>query len=175
MAPLSRFLEQSGWPTEAIHPIEFRDPFGSNIEHAEEIARALATLRQAGAATVDVVAHSMGGLALRRYLVAAGDSHGVARAVFLATPHAGTYAAWLAYGASRREMLPGSIFLRGLGDLPPDIRTVCIHTPWDLRVFPRGSALLGGVDAIRVERVTHRGLLRDARVHQAILNALLAA
>jgi pimeloyl-ACP methyl ester carboxylesterase len=175
LAPLARFLSSSGWPDGSVRAIEFRDPFGSNIAHAEELAHAIAELRRhTGTTHVDVVAHSMGGLAFRYFLKEAGADHGIARTVFLATPHAGTLAAWLAFGGSRQELLPGSAFLNALGPLPPGVRAVCIHTPWDLRVLPRRSAVLDGVEAVRVDRVTHRGMLRNIRVHTVIRSALLA-
>lgn len=75
--------------------------------------------------TVDVVAHSMGGLVLRAYLSGRQDSSGVfqppaatyvRKAVFLATPHFGTpIASLLPLVNQVEEMASGSAFLFALG------------------------------------------------------------
>jgi uncharacterized protein (TIGR03437 family) len=76
--------------------------------------------------TVDVVAHSMGGLVLRAYLSGKQDTAGVfqppavthiRKAVFLATPHFGTPIASLVPISSNQlsEMASGSEFLFNLG------------------------------------------------------------
>jgi len=75
--------------------------------------------------TVDVVAHSMGGLVLRSYLSGKQNALGVfqppaathvRKAVFLATPHFGTpIASLLPVVTQVQEMASGSAFLFGLG------------------------------------------------------------
>ena len=88
--------------------------------------------------TVDVVAHSMGGLVLRTYLSGKQDTAGmfqppavthVRKAVFLATPHFGTPVASLVPISSNQlsEMASGSQFLFDLGtwnDATDDLRGV---------------------------------------------------
>jgi len=88
--------------------------------------------------TVDVVAHSMGGLVLRTYLSGKQDTAGmfqppavthVRKAVFLATPHFGTPVASLVPISSNQlsEMASGSQFLFNLGtwnDATDDLRGV---------------------------------------------------
>jgi pimeloyl-ACP methyl ester carboxylesterase len=80
----------------------------------EQLERFLSNFKQ-----VDIVAHSMGGLIVREYLLNHG--HGpIRRVIFLSTPHYGTNAAKLlvdlasvsSYGnLQANEMLPGSDFL----------------------------------------------------------------
>lgn len=171
LGPLARSLVTAGWPAELVRPVSFRDPFGSNVAHAAELADALETLRHEAGGRIDVVAHSMGGLALRYYLKERRD-HGVGRAVFLATPHTGTWLAWLAFGRARPELMRNSGLVRSLGPLPPDVPAICIHSPWDLRVLPRHSARLDGVPSMEIRGVTHRGMLRSRRVHAAVRAAL---
>jgi triacylglycerol esterase/lipase EstA (alpha/beta hydrolase family) len=124
---IERFLIANGWPPEFVTPVAFRDPCGSNLEHAEELALAIASARDAvGAPRVDVIAHSMAGLAVRAYLARYDrpkdgfntSMPDIRRAVFLGTPHRGTWAAWLAWGRGAREMRPGSEFLRQLNRCP---------------------------------------------------------
>ena len=64
LAALRIRLLSAGWPVESVVALTFVRPTGSNEEHAEEIAEAVRALREStGAPKVDVVAHSMGGLA----------------------------------------------------------------------------------------------------------------
>lgn len=175
---LARHLRENGWPDDAVLTIDFRDPFGSNLEHAGEIARAVDALRdRTGAECIDVVAHSMGGLATRCYL-AEREPPGcpLRRVVFLATPHAGTWAALFAFGGGRREMLPGSDLLNALAcqAWPAGMEIFTVRTPWDMRVLPRSSACLPAAREVVLPRVTHQGLLRSRRAHLAV-RAILEA
>jgi triacylglycerol lipase len=161
-----------------VDVVDFRDRHCSNHDHAAEIIAAIGRLRAAtGFECTDVVAHSMGGLALRLCLADAGHAACIRRVVFLATPHAGTWAAWLARGAGGREMRPGSALMRELGQssVADHVRGWTIRTPIDLRIFPGGSADLDGMRGVEVCCPTHRGLLRSARVFAAIARALTEA
>ena len=162
-------LLRHGWTQVAL--VDFRDRFGGNLEHSTEIAAVVGELvRRTGAQCVDVVAHSMGGLALRHFLATTND-HRVRRVVFTGTPHAGTRVAYLALGNGARDMRPGSSFLRELARHPAlsvGVAALCIHTPLDLRVLPQSSALLPGVRCQRVWCLSHARLLRSRRVFAAI-------
>lgn len=176
MRRLARFLLQNGWPRDRVRALDFADPFGSNVVHAREVARAVDAMRATtGEDRVDIVAHSMGGLATRRFMADQGEQPPVRRVVFLATPHAGTWAALLAFGGGRREMLPGSRFLRDLEhcEWPEAVDAIALRTRLDLRVFPPASAVLDCADNHCLRLVTHQGLLRSRRVHRMVLEALL--
>lgn len=156
------FLIRSGWPSSHIQCLGFRDRYGSNLAHAEEIADAIASLRyRVHAESVDVVAHSMGGLALR-WLLGTEPGTPVNTAIFAGTPHAGTWAAWLAWGGGGAEMRPGSRFLRQLASqrLPVSLRAHSLRTPIDTRVFPSASAWLEGTQCHVVRAPTHQRMLR---------------
>lgn len=174
---IARGLESHGWSPDAIMPVEFEDPFGSNRDHAREIDSAVQRLQdRTGAPAVDVIAHSMGGLALRYYLVTRShsDELPVRRAVFLATPHSGTWVAWLAWGAGAREMRPGSDFLQNLArsPLPTSVHACCVRTRIDSHVMPGMSAVLPESAFHVLSSVTHRGMLRNRHVLQLIVQHL---
>lgn len=164
----------AGWPGERVLAMEFRDPVGSNREHARELSDALeGLLERSGAPATDVVAHSMGGLALR-YLLAREGAGPVRKVVFLGTPNRGTMAAHLAWGAGGEEMEPGSPFLDSLNALPAVPKTVealSLRTPLDLRVLPGESALLPEGENVRNVEVccpTHPGLVDDPEVFRIV-------
>jgi uncharacterized protein (TIGR03437 family) len=113
----------------------------------EEMGAALGRrIAESGAAQVDVVAHSMGGLILRSYLSGKQNAPGtftppanprVRKAVFLGSPHFGISFAQLfgsvaAVDPQVRAQLPGSRFL------------------FDLATWNQGADDLRGVDAIAV-------------------------
>lgn len=99
-----------------VYAVTFAHPHGDNFQHAELLAKVVALISQRhGGQTVDVVAHSMGGIALRILLShdgrvdwgAGGDERGAAyaaagtpyqglvrRAVFLGTPQRGVDTAY---------------------------------------------------------------------------------
>lgn len=172
LAPLRIRLVAAGWPRDHVHPITFEDPTGSNVAHAREIAAAVdSLLRRTGARRVDIVAHSMGGLATREYLERLGGAERVRRVVLLATPNEGTYTAYLAFGGGRDEMLPGSAFLDSLNagpSVPPGVQMLTLRTPLDAHVLPPESATLPGVADIEVCCPTHEGLLRDLEVFRIV-------
>lgn len=173
MRRLRRRLLAAGWPEGAVEVVAFRDRFGSNVAHAGEVAAAArALLSRTSARSLDVVAHSMGGLAVRLF-IADAECH-VRRAIFLGTPHAGTWAALLAWGGGRREMLPGSDFLRALPPLPTYTRCTTFRTPLDMRIFPRASARAHGAADVVIPFVTHEGMVRSRRVFEAVRATLEA-
>lgn len=170
--PMRDDLLRAGWPTAHVEVVDFRQRFGGNTEHAAEIAAALHRLiERTGADRVDVVAHSMGGLALRYYLHFGDAAQHVRRVIFTGTPHSGTWLAWLAWGAGARDMRPNSRFLRALNEvpaLPAGIEALCLTTPTELRVLPRRSARLPGVRCKGVWCASHARMLRSRRVFAAV-------
>lgn len=172
LAPLRDRFVEAGWEAHRVLAMEFADPVGSNDDHAREIARAVESLRAVtGAETVDVVAHSMGGLALRHYLQFLDGAGAVRRAVFLGTPHRGTVLAILAWGDGGREMVPGSDFLQRLNQdpgLPEGVEALSLRTPLDLRLVPALSAHLPGALNVEVCCPTHPGMVDDENTFKAV-------
>jgi pimeloyl-ACP methyl ester carboxylesterase len=156
-----QFLVDQGWPATHIECVGFADRYGSNITHAAECRQAIGELcRRSGSNRADVVAHSMGGLAIRWMLRT--DPTLVRTVIFAGTPHAGTWAAWLAWGEGGREMRPGSEFIRKLATspLPSSVRAHCLRTPIDTRILPGSSAWLDSAECHTVRTPTHQRMLR---------------
>jgi triacylglycerol lipase len=163
----------AGWSH--VETLTFRDPTGSNRDHALEIDSVVTRmLAETGAEEVDIVAHSMGGLATRWYLLTHHPAP-VRRAAFLGSPHGGTLTAHLAWGAGGDEMTPGSDFLEALNDAPPvpeGVEAITVRTPIDTRVVPAESATLPGIQDHTVCCPTHPGLVRDDEVFRIVLDFL---
>ncbi len=164
-------LVSAGWPAGRVDALTFRDPVGSNRAHAAEIdSAAAALLSRTSADRLDIVAHSMGGLATR-YALAEPGAPAVRRVVFLATPQRGTWAAYLAWGEGAGEMRPGSAFLDTLNAAPPvpaGVRALTIRSLLDMHVLPEESGVLPGVPDRVVCCPTHEGLVRDMDTFRAI-------
>ncbi|MDH3271100.1 MAG: alpha/beta fold hydrolase [Gemmatimonadota bacterium] len=169
-----RFLG-AGWASEAVQTLTFEEPTGSNRDHAVELAVAIDTLRaRTGADRIDIVAHSMGGLATRWYLRGFPGAP-VRKVVFIASPHRGTLSAHLAWGGGREEMMPGSPFLDTLNAAQPGpvgVDAITIRTLIDTHIVPGESATLPDVPDFEVCCPTHAGLMRDDEVFQIVLDFL---
>lgn len=177
LEPLRQRLIEAGWEEDRVQALHFDDPVGSNIEHAEEVAHAVAELMaRTGASQVDFVAHSMGGLAVRHYMLFLSGGEFARSVIFLGTPHRGTLAAHVAWGTGGEEMVPGSDFLTALnerGTVPDGVRVRTIRTPIDLRVLPMSSATLPGAQDVEVCCPSHAGLIYDADTFE-VIRAFLA-
>jgi triacylglycerol lipase len=158
-----------------VETITFAEPTGSNRDHAAEIDSVVTdVLAETGAERVDIVAHSMGGLATRWYLKTHVNAP-VRRAVFIASPHRGTLTAHLAWGEGRDEMMPDSEFLESLNAgaaVPEDVEAMTIRTPIDTHVLPGESATLPGVEDHTVCCPTHQGLVRSDEVFGLVMDFL---
>ncbi len=171
LAALRIRLLGAGWADDHVEALTFEDPNGSNRAHADEIGEAVdRLLTTTGAEAVDVVAHSMGGLATRWFLMVRPDAP-VRRVAFLGTPHRGTLSAHLAWGGGRDEMLPDSPLLDTLNaraPAPEGVEAITVRTRIDTHVVPGESASLPGVPDVEVCCVSHAGLLRDAEVFDVV-------
>ncbi|PWR12447.1 lipase [Micromonospora acroterricola] len=133
-----------------------------------------------GASTVDVVAHSEGGLVARYYLKRLGGTATVGRYVSLGSPQYGTYVAnivaFLGLGSCAgivacQQMTIGSAFLADLNagdDTPGAVRYTTIRTLQDELVRPTGNAVVNdGATNVLIQAycplrvVGHLGLVLD--------------
>lgn len=167
LAALRIHLLGAGWPGSHVSTLTFLEPTGSNRDHADELEAAVRAIRaESGADSVDIVAHSMGGLAVRWYLLTRANAP-VRRAIFIASPHRGTLSAHLAWGGGRDEMMPGSPFLDTLNvrqPVPVGVDAITVRTLIDTHIVPGESATLPGVPDYPLCCPTHAGLLQDRDV-----------
>ncbi|SCL18769.1 Lipase (class 2) [Micromonospora pallida] len=165
---------------------------GDIAASARSFSTYVAQVRAAtGAAKVDLVAHSEGGLVSRYYLKNLGGTGSVGRLITLGSPHYGTYIAdiakFLGLGdclgiVACQQMAIGSTFLNDLNagdDTPGAVRYTTIRTLQDELVRPTGNATLGdgAVNALvqswcPLRIVAHVGLVVDGTTYTMIQDAL---
>lgn len=147
----------------AVETMDLEPPFASIDTFADHLHRRIEScLRDAGAAQVQLVTHSMGGLAARAYLKRYGGGR-VQKLVTLACPHHGTRLARLGLGQNAREMELGSAWLAGLPE-PVPVPTVNIWSAHDNFVGPQTSARLAGAKDIMLTGIGHLSFLFSRRV-----------
>jgi pimeloyl-ACP methyl ester carboxylesterase len=171
---LRRRLYTAGYRSQATASLR---PFWRSCDDYARLlaSRAEDLLDRTGAPALDIVAHSMGGLAARGYLARLGGAGAVRRLVTLGTPHRGTLAGLVCIGAGAVDLLPGSPFLRALdGDLEqlaPE-KVLSIAGDVDAAAPPSTCAVPWPQRAEVVTGLGHLGILCSRRVTRAIVRAL---
>jgi len=163
---------------ESVHAMNIIPPDAS-ISFAtmgEQIRDSVAELlQQTGASKVDIVAYSMGALAVRHFLQRLEGRLSVRRFISLAAPHHGTLTAYLRQNAGTREMRPGSSFLHNLNDRDNplgDVKLYSFWTPMDLMVLPRSSCRLEDAHNRAFRVLFHPWMTSDQRVIDAVAQTL---
>lgn len=132
--------------------------FGGIDDYAPTIGSAVARLQAATGMAPVVVAHSMGGLALRRWWAEPGNQHSIHHAITIGTPHHGTWLARFAISPNGRQMRRNSAWLQALQQRePPDLgqHMTCFYGHCDNIVFPATTARYLGAEAHHLAAVAH--------------------
>jgi pimeloyl-ACP methyl ester carboxylesterase len=148
---------------------------GKTASAARRLAALVAEVRErTGAATVDIVGHSMGGVVGRYYVALGGGDGVVANLITLGSPHAGTDASAVGIGRPIRELLGGSSLLTRLATAKPPTATriTVIWSSADALVPGAREARLAGVEELVFDDLGHLGLLASRRVATAIVERL---
>jgi triacylglycerol lipase len=132
--------------------------FGSIDDYVQVIEDGMRRLEAATGMPPVVVAHSMGGLALRCWWQEAGGDSRVHHAITLGSPHQGTRLARLAFSRNGRQVQVGSPWLRDLAAREGEgfgARFTCYFGHCDNIVFPASSALLPAAHCVHLSAVAH--------------------
>ena len=152
------------------------DPGQSMDDMAAALAQFVRDVQTAtGAAQVEMVAHSLGGVVARL----AVNEHGIADAVktliTLGSPHHGTYAARYANTETTRSLRPDSDMITRLNakPWPGNIRGVTFFSSNDVFILPPEAATAEGTETIDVTPFTHYSYLFAPSSWQKVWAALV--
>jgi triacylglycerol lipase len=149
----------------------------SNTVTAQQLGQFVdQVLARTGAAQVDVVSHSMGGLNSRHWVKFLGGAAKVDDWVNLGGPNHGTTAASLCWwDLSCFEMRAGSSFLAQLNsgdETPGAVQYTTVWSPCDEVINPDTSTVLSGAVNVQTSCVGHLGLLTDSGAYAAVRAAV---
>ena len=175
-APWLRQLRGCGVPCQAL---TMAPVFGRIEDWVPAIEAAVVALtRQTGRPPL-LVAHSMGGLAVRAWLAAQPDADQadarVQRVVTIATPHHGTWMARFAHTPNAGQMQRGHPWLVALAACEGPARRArftCFYGHADNIVFPATSATLVGADNRHLAGVAHVAMAFRPEVVGEVLRLL---
>ena len=151
-------LHADGVPYVAVN----LEPMLGSIEgYAKAIDDGVAALERSTGCTPVVVAHSMGGLAVRHWLARTSERPRARHVITLGTPHQGTALAQWAFSSNGRQMRRDSRWLHSLRSAEQassshdPARFTCYYSHCDNIVFPAMAATLPGADNRHLAGVAH--------------------
>lgn len=173
MYGIYRNLVKAGWPVEGINLFP---NFASAQEQAAKVkAKVEAMMKKYGSPRINLVVHSFGGLISRYYIQELGGSQVVENLVTVATPHLGTYTAYLGPGESAVQLRPESEFIRQLnaqGFTRPPVRYTSIWSNLDEIVIPQKNAIMPDSSVHYVPWTGHLTIMFSQRTYGHIRQAL---
>lgn len=160
-----------------VHAVTLVPFWGSARRFAEKVSDAVdQIIAKTGHEEVDIIGHSLGGLAAAYYLKSLGGKQKVRKFIALAAPFDGTYIAYLSPIGSTFDMLPGSSLTKQLDFRARDLPQVEVHTfraGLDEYIIPHRSAFVGTKNRDHKFRWTgHAALLFSEQVSRKILEVL---
>jgi triacylglycerol lipase len=170
-AVVGRFAAD-GWTSAELNTWSYNTA-QSNATTAQQLATKVnSVLAATGAARLDLISHSMGGLSTRYYVKNLGGGPKVDEFVSLAGPNHGTGTANLCFwNTSCFEMRPGSSFLNALnsGDETPSTpRYGTWWSPCDEVINPDTSTILSGAANTQTSCLSHSGVKDSASVYAQV-------
>lgn len=145
--------------------------FGSIDHYPALVETAVRKIEVATGLAPVIVAHSMGGLAVRAWLQANAADLRVHRVVTIATPHHGTWLARFAFLPNALQMRLANPWLVRLAACEPSARYArftCFYSHCDNIVFPPSTATLPGADNRHISATAHVHMLSAAAVFDEV-------
>jgi triacylglycerol lipase len=165
-------LRTQGVPYVAVN---LEPVFGSIDAYADIIEGAVRQMESATGCAPVLVAHSMGGLAVRAWLNRYAADHRVCRVITVGSPHHGTWMGRFAGTRNTREMRLNSAWRKALAEqesVERRARFTCFYSHCDNIAFPASTATLPGADNRHVPGVAHVHLLFQKEVFNEALRWL---
>ena len=168
-------LSEAGIPCVGVN---LEPVFGDIDDYTAAIDAAVGTLQARTGLAPVIVAHSMGGLAVRAWLRSRGGAAAMTRVhqvITIGSPHTGTQLAALGLGPNARQMRRQSPWLCGLAaSESPSLlgRFTCVYSNCDNIVFPTSSARLPHARSLQVPRCAHVHLVDHPAVFELVRHSL---
>lgn len=146
---------------------------------ADQVALHVMALRQrTGKDQVDIVAHSLGGVAARQFIKFRGGDRYVKHLVCLGSPHHGVGYAALGPGITIADLFrPHSEQLNALNRPAETYGAVSYTNVWStgdyMEMLPFASGRLVGAFNFRIDGTPHSGMTTDSRIFPVVRDALL--
>jgi triacylglycerol lipase len=148
--------------------------FGSIDNYVEQIEEAVSQAEKLSCRKPIVICHSMGGLAIRKWLVSRPNAQErIGQIVTIATPHFGTWLGIFSLSRNGREMRCGSRWLLDLEAAEKRLRPndtyagfLCWYSNCDNIVVPASSARLPGADNRRLKGIGHLAMVYNKQISQ---------
>ena len=167
--PVMRRLRAQGIPFVAPN---LEPPFCSIDRYVDAVEAGVRRLELATGLPPLVVAHSMGGLAVRAWMAAHCADDRVHRVITIGSPHHGTFLGRFGYAVNARQMRMGCDWQRALAQREPAerfSRYTCFYGHCDNMVFPAANATLPGADNRHIAGVAHVHMVHHSEVVAEIL------
>ena len=167
---ISRF-KADGWTDAELVAWQYNTNLSNATIAGQLSAKVDSVLAATGAARVDVVTHSMGGLSSRYYAKNLGGGGKIDAWVSLGGPNHGTQWAYGCFSTSCLEMRPNSTFLNALNatdETPGTPRYATWWSPCDEVINPDSSVPLSGATNTQTACLSHSGLYGDATVYAQV-------
>lgn len=149
--------------------------YGSIDDYADEIEAAFQQLAASTGRPPLIVAHSMGGLALRAWWRRFGAGRRLPRVITLGTPHQGTMMARFSFSTNSRQMRLRSDWLAALAASEParfGAQFDCFYSRCDQIVCPADTAVLPGARAIDLPATGHLAMVFHPQVFAEVMRQL---
>lgn len=168
-SPVITRLKADGWTDREI-AVSTYSSVVSNAAIAAEIRDRVDSVRAAsGAAKVDLVTFSMGGVSSRYYIRNLGGDAKVDAWVSVAGPNHGTETANQCGLTPCIETRPGSAFLAALNagdETPGSVRYATWWSPCDQTIIPNSSVILSGASNTETPCLPHTGMFTETIYQQ---------
>ena len=152
--------------------------FGSIDRYVSTIDDAVARLQAATGRPPVIVAHSMGGLAVRAWMNRCGGDHRVQHVFTIGSPHRGTWLGRFGHTTNTKQMRLDARWLQDLLAREPSTRNrlfTCYYSNCDNIVFPPSTATLPGADNRHVSGVAPVHLAFRPQLCDDVLRRVTAA
>lgn len=176
-------MKKQGWIN--VFTVNYDNLHGDILKMVEQLSLQVdKVLKVTKKSQVDIVAHSLGGLVSRYYMVLGSGQGKVRHLVTLGTAHKGTRLSpflklFSSTKALSKDLYENSSFLKTLqqATLPKNTTMTSIYSKCDWAIWPQGNGLAEGIPQhafknIQLESVGHVGLLYDTDVFQHVIESL---